>query len=232
MDNDNNKEKIIEKKEKPYISIQSLHRMPYYLHYLKEAKKAGIEVIPATTIASDLKLNEVQVRKDLAAICTTKGKPKTGFIVGELIKNMEDFLGYNNTKDAVLVGAGSLGKALLSYSGFENYGLNIVAAFDIDKEKIRTRINDKEVLPMEEMENICRRLNIHIGIITVPVQYAQDVCDKLIASGILAIWNFAPVHLSTPEGILVRNENMAASLAILSHHLQEKLNNSRKDRKE
>jgi len=131
-----------------------------------------------------------------------------------------------------LVGAGSLGKALLSYSGFENYGLNIVAAFDIDKEKVRTRINDKEVLPVEEMENICRRLNIHIGIITVPAQYAQDVCDKLIASGILAIWNFAPVHLSTPEGILVRNENMAASLAILSHHLQEKLNNNRKDRKE
>ncbi|HHV96362.1 MAG TPA: redox-sensing transcriptional repressor Rex [Clostridiaceae bacterium] len=224
-----NREKPIAKKERPYVSIQSLYRMPYYLHYLKEAKKKGIEVIPATTIAADLKLNEVQVRKDLSAICTTKGKPKTGFIVDELIKNMEDFLGYNNAKDAVLVGAGSLGRALLSYSGFESYGLNIVVAFDNDKEKIGTKINGKEVLSVAEIENVCRRLNIHIGIITVPAQHAQEVCNKLIASGILAIWNFAPVHLSTPEGILVRNENMAASLAILSHHLQEKLCNSKKD---
>ena len=108
-----NSENVIEKKEKPYISIQSLQRMPYYLQYLKQARDHGIDVIPATTIAADLKLNEVQVRKDLAAICTTKGKPKAGFIVDELINNMEDFLGYNNTKDAVLVGAGSLEKLFI-----------------------------------------------------------------------------------------------------------------------
>ncbi|NMB96651.1 MAG: redox-sensing transcriptional repressor Rex [Clostridiaceae bacterium] len=227
-----NSENVIEKKEKPYISIQSLQRMPYYLQYLKQARDHGIDVIPATTIAADLKLNEVQVRKDLAAICTTKGKPKAGFIVDELINNMEDFLGYNNTKDAVLVGAGSLGKALLSYSKFENYGLNIVAAFDIDKDKIGKKVNGKEILPMEELENTCKPLNIHIGIITVPVQCAQEVCDKLIECGILAIWNFAPIHLLTPENILVKNENMATSLAVLSQHLQEKIDNSRESLKD
>jgi len=229
---DKNSEKIIERKEKPYISIQSLQRMPYYLHYLKEAKNDGIEIIPATTIAADLKLNEVQVRKDLAAICTTKGRPKAGFIVDELISNMKEFLGYNNTKDAVLVGAGSLGKALMAYSEFENYGLNIVAAFDVDQNKIGGSVHGKKILPIEELQNLCKRLNIHIGIITVPAQNAQEVCNKLIASGILAIWNFAPTHLSTPEDILVKNENMAASLAVLSQHLQEKINNSREDRKD
>lgn len=226
---DKNSNKNIERKERLHISLQSLHRMPYYLQYLKQARNNGIDVIPATAIAADLKLNEVQVRKDLAAICTTKGKPKAGFIVDELISNMEEFLGYNNTKDAVLVGAGSLGSALLAYSGFENYGLNIVAAFDNDQRKIGKNIHGRKVLPIEELKDICKRLNIHIGIITVPAQYAQETCNKLIESGIMAIWNFAPIHLSTPDEILVKNENMAASLAVLSQHLQERLNYGREE---
>jgi redox-sensing transcriptional repressor len=207
------------------ISKQALKRMPYYLQHLKKLLSEGIEIIAAPAIAESLGLNEVQVRKDFSAISTTKGKPKAGFPVKELIDNMEDFLGYHNIDDAVLLGAGSLGRALLSYKGFESYGLNIVAAFDADDSVAGSNICGKKVLPASKLSDMCKRMNIHIGIIAVPADQAQAVCDQLVSCGILAIWNFAPVHLSAPANILVRNENMAASLAMLSNHLREKLAN-------
>jgi len=209
----------------PYVAIsrQALHRMPYYLQYLKKLQKESVEVVAAPAIAESLNLNEVQVRKDFAAVSTAKGKPKSGFPVNELIGNMENLLGYHDVDSAVLVGAGSLGNALLSYKGFGSYGLDIVAAFDSDDDIIGKEICGKKVLPVDKLSEMCRRLNIHIGIIAVPESQAQTVCDQLVAGGVLAIWNFAPVHLSVPKNILVQNENMAASLAILSKHLKENL---------
>ena len=211
------------KKQSITISKQALNRMPYYLQHLKKLHSEGIKIIAAPAIAESLELNEVQVRKDFAAISTTKGKPKAGFPVKELVDNMENFLGYHNLDDAVLIGAGSLGRALLSYKGFESCGLNIVAAFDSDDSALGSDVCGKKVLPSSKLSDICRRMNIHIGIIAVPADQAQAVCDQLVSCGILAIWNFAPVHLSAPARILVQNENMAASLAILSNHLREKV---------
>lgn len=205
------------------MSTQALRRMPYYLHYLKQLRNEGVDVIASPTIASDLSLNEVQVRKDFAAISSNKGKPKSGFIIQDLIYNMELLLGYHNVKDAVLVGAGSLGKALLSYKGFEYLGMNIVTAFDNNEAIIGTELSGKKILSVEKISSVCRRLNVHIGIITVPASQAQTVCDQLVAGGILAIWNFAPIHLMVPNEIMVQNENMAASLAILSKHLHDKI---------
>ncbi len=213
-----------EKEPAVVISRQALERMPYYLQYLKKLKNAGISVVAAPAIAEALNLNEVQVRKDFAAVSTTKGKPKAGFEVSPLINNMESFLGYHNVTDAVLVGAGSLGRALLSYQGFDECGMHIVAAFDADERLAGSEINHKPVMPMSRLGEICRRLGVHVGIITVPAGQAQAVCDQLVAVGILAIWNFAPTHLSAPGDILIKNENMAASLALLSKHLREKLN--------
>lgn len=205
------------------ISRQALQRMPYYLQALRAARDAGAEIISAPTVAAQLGLNEVQVRKDFASVSDTAGKPKTGFQTSELIAAIERTLGYDNTNDAVLVGAGSLGRALLSYRGFEAYGLSIIAAFDVDPNLTGGEISGKQVLSMNKLSSVCNANNIHIGIITVPASQAQGVCDALVASGILAIWNFAPMHLNTPEGILVQNENMAASLAVLSKHLSERL---------
>ena len=119
-------------------------------------------------------------------------------------------------------------KGPLSYSGFESYGLRIVAAFDNNKDVVNTNICGKLVFPMEKLNDICRRLKVHIGIITVPADAAQNVCDQLIDSGIIAIWNFAPVHLSVNEEIIVHNENIAASLALLSNQLAVKLNRIQK----
>jgi redox-sensing transcriptional repressor len=206
------------------ITMQALQRMPDYLHYLKKIQKEGAAVIASPAIANELKLNEVQVRKDMAAVSTVKGKPKTGFPVDELILNIEKLLGYNNVDDAVLVGAGLLGKALLMYKGFEYYGMNIVAAFDSDPNVIGSDIGNKKVYDVEKMSELCRRMNIHIGIITVPADQAQTACDRLVAGGVLAIWNFAPAHLSVPDNILVQNENVAISLALLSKHLKDKMN--------
>lgn len=208
------------------ISKQALRRLPYYLDYLKKKYDDGAKTISATIVANDLKLNEVQVRKDLASVSVKGGKPKTGYITAELIGDLESFLGYDNTKEAVIAGFGKIGQALMSYSEFKRYGLEIVAAFDIDE----NLVDDTRVFPAEKMQDLCRRLKVHIGIICVPPSQAQKVCDEMIASGILAIWNFAPVHLTVPPNVIIQNENLAASLAVLSQNLEFEIQDNGIDR--
>lgn len=204
----------------PNISKHTLQRLPMYLSYIQGLPEDAPKNISATTIAEALKLNDVQVRKDLASV-SSSGKPKVGYNVKDLIAELEAFLGYNDIDNAVIVGAGSLGKALLNYSGFKAYGLNIIAAFDLCEEP--TEFQGKTVFPIAQLGSFCRKVNVHIGIITVPASSAQEICDLLVESGIRAIWNFAPVHLVVPDGILVQNENMASSLALLSNHLREQM---------
>ncbi|HWQ73710.1 MAG TPA: redox-sensing transcriptional repressor Rex [Syntrophomonas sp.] len=204
------------------ITLQMLQRLPKYLNYLTALPPEGAANISATAIAEALKLNDVQVRKDLASV-SDGGKPKVGYVTQNLINDIKEILGYNNSHDAIIVGVGSLGHALLSYEGFSKYGLNIVAGFDTDEKIIGTEVGGKMILPVTKLENLCERMRIRIGIIAVPAGAAQSVCDTLVQSGVLAIWNFAPVHLNTGEGILVQDENMAASLALLSRHLTEKI---------
>ncbi len=205
------------------ISKQALSRMPQYLHELKVLKQDGVSCISAGKMAKILGLNEVQVRKDFAVVSTTGGKPKTGFDLNCLIADIQDFLGYNKTNEAVLVGVGSLGRALLSYKGFSEYGINIVTGFDVDKTLIGSEISGIKILDISSIARVVTSLNIKLGVICTPASQAQKICDEMIQSGILAIWNFAPIHLNTSADILVRSENMAASLAHLSNHLKEKL---------
>lgn len=203
------------------VTVQTLRRLPVYLGYLKSLSPPP-EYISATCISEALGLGEVQVRKDLALVCES-GRPKLGYPTGALISALEQFLGYDDVKSAVLIGAGHLGLALLSYEGFRECGLDIVAGFDIDPALVGTEYCGKPILPMEKLGELCDRLKLHIGIITVPGFWAQEICDILIRHGIRAIWNFAPTHLVVPEGILVQHENMAASLAMLSNHLSDEL---------
>jgi len=213
----------MEEQKKAPISKQTLNRMPAYFLYLKKLDFQEHQSISAAAIANDLNLNEIQVRKDLAAVSSSGGKPHKGFDICTLIEDIKAYLGYDDVNNAVIVGAGKLGQALLCYDGFSEYGLNILAAFDANPTVIHRSINSKYVYPMEKIPEICHLLNIQIGIITVPAAYAQLVCDQLVDSGIRAIWNFAPVLLNVPQKILVQNENMAVSLAILSKHLAVKL---------
>lgn len=203
------------------ISKSVLKRLPGYLAYLKSMPDNGSPYISATALANALGMGEVQVRKDLAMV-SDGGRPKIGYLRASLADDIEQFLGYDNTTDAVLIGAGKLGQALCGYSGFEAYGLNILAAFDIKPPAEKTQ-EDIPIYPMEQLQSFCRSNKVLMGIITVPAKFAQDVCDQLIDSGIKAIWTFAPTHLDVPEGILVQYENMATSLAVLSMHLQAQI---------
>jgi redox-sensing transcriptional repressor len=203
------------------VSAQALRRIPYYIHQLRILHHNNIDTISAPKIAEILNLNEVQVRKDFAAVSSSKGKPKAGFSVTELLGNMEDLLGYHNTDEAVMVGVGSLAHAIMELEGFENYGIKIIAAFDVDEDSIGSEINGIKVLPADKISNLCRRLQVHIGIITVPAAQAQVVCDQLIAGGVLAIWNFSSAHLFVPDNIYVHNENLVTSLAVLSKHVKQ-----------
>ena len=204
------------------ISRATLKRLPTYLSYLKALPSEASANISATALAAGLHMGEVQVRKDLALV-SDGGRPKIGYNREHLIADIENFLGYGNSNDAVLIGAGKLGRALLGYGGFAEYGLNIVAAFDANDTLIGTTKGGKPIMHLSRLGEVCQRYKIKIGIITVPAEYAQGVCDLLIENGILAIWNFAPKHLNVPDGILVQNENMAASLALLCKHLNERM---------
>ncbi|MEA4894163.1 MAG: redox-sensing transcriptional repressor Rex [Oscillospiraceae bacterium] len=205
------------------ISIQTLQRLPLYLQYLRALSADKGKNVSAKMLGNALGFGEIQVRKDLSSV-SDGGKPKLGYCTKELIRDIEVFLGYDNVNDAVLVGAGKLGKALLSYQGFRDYGLNIVAGFDSNSEVCGTDESGKQILHLSRMEDLCRRMKIELGIITVPANEAQSVCDTLVKSGIRAVWNFAPVHLDAPKDVIIKNENIAASLAVLSKNLAQKEN--------
>lgn len=202
------------------ITRATLGRLPLYLNYLKQIESSGTTSISATTIAKALSLGEVQVRKDLASV-SGAGKPKVGYESSDLIKRLEDTLGSNSITSAVLVGAGKLGRALLDYTGFEEFGIKIIAAFDSNDEVIRFSKTSKDILPISTLSEYCIANNVKLGIITVGQGSAQQVCDMMEQSGIKAIWNFAPCNLEVSDGILVKNENLALSLAHLSNQLSK-----------
>lgn len=204
------------------VSKAVLKRLPGYLAYLKSLPEDGNTHISATALAAALGMGEVQVRKDLAMV-SDGGRPKIGYLRESLIDDIEQFLGYDNTTDAVLIGAGKLGLALMAYSGFEAYGLNIQAAFDVKPPMEKTE-DGQPIYPIAKLEHFCKVHKVLMGIITVPAEHAQQVADTLIACGVKAIWNFAPTHLDVPANILVQNENMATSLAVLSVHLRAQMN--------
>jgi redox-sensing transcriptional repressor len=200
------------------ITRASLRRLPQYHHYLVDLAARGITQVSCSVIGRGLNFVPVQVRKDLQYTGII-GKPKTGYLISELILAIETFLGWNNVNEAFLVGAGNLGTALLGHERFSKFGLRIVAAFDTDPGKIGQWIHEKEVFPLEKLGDLAPRLSIHLGIITTPAEVAQAVADQMVKAGIEAIWNFAPVRLEVPEHIFVHNEDLYSSLASLSWKL-------------
>ena len=189
-------------------------RLPIYLHYLKSLEADGVPTISSAAIAAAQGLGEVQVRKDLAMV-SGSGKPKIGYFVGELASHIENALGSNCVTGVIIVGAGKLGKALLCYDGFEEFGLDIMAAFDSDDGKTGVT-HGKPVYPLSEIKNFCKTHAVKIGVIAVPEKAAEETLALLIDCGVKAIWNFAPVRLKAENGVKIKNENMAAALAVLS----------------
>ena len=200
------------------LSLTTLRRLPTYLRYFRDKSSSGVSYLSSVAIAKDMDLSPMVVKKDLAVAILTEGKPKVGYHLESLINDIETFLGYTNKKDAVIVGVGQLGRALMSYEGFANYGLNIVVGFDTD-ETIHD-VAGKKVLMMDKFTNLVSRMNIHIGIITVNKEKAQQIAEMMVEASIKAIWNWAPIQLRLPDDIVIKQEDLAASLAELSVKLE------------
>ena len=169
-----------------------------------------------------MNLGEIVIRKDLA-LTGVSGQPGVGYKVRELIEAIKSYLNWDNVSEAILVGAGSLGSALMGYEGFEEYGLRIIAAFDADPAKIGTEVRERSVFDIDRLEELTRRLQVRMGIICVPADQAQDVADRMVAGGIKAIWNFANVSLKVPDDVIVQREVIAGGLAVLSVKMSRKL---------
>ncbi len=208
-----------DKTQEKEISKATLARMPLYLHFLQEESSKGAQYISSTVIAQNISVSSVLVRKDLALVSSEAGRPRLGFAISRLIVDIEKFLGYDNLSDAIIVGAGGLGRAFLCYEGFKSNGLNIVAAFDVSPKLIGTQVAGKEILPLHALKDFVAEHNIKIGIITVPKVAAQGVLNEMVDAGIQAVWNFAPAPLRVSKEIVLKTEDLAASLAMLAGKL-------------
>ena len=202
--------------------LSCVKRLPSYLQLLRVLQAEGQEYVSGTVLATVHHLEPVIVRKDLA-ITGIAGTPRLGFRVTELIAAIERFLGWDNQTKAVLVGTGNLGAALLGYRGFENYGLLIVAAFDVDSKKIGKWVHGFKVQSMNQLASFVRRGEIKLGVLTVPTEGARQAADLMIQAGIRGIWNFTPVKLQVPDTVVSQKEDLAEGLAVLSHRLHHLL---------
>ena len=167
-------------------------------------------------IAQSISVSSVLVRKDLAVVSSNAGVPRKGFGVATLIADIEKFLGYDNLSDVVIVGAGGLGKAFLGYEGFKNNGMNIVAAFDKNPALVGDTVAGKPILSMDDFRQFVEKHKIRVGIIAVPKAAAQEVLDEMVVAGVKAVWNFAPASLVAPKDVILKTEDLAASLSIVA----------------
>ncbi len=195
------------------LSKATLGRLPLYLKCLNSLPR-GTANISSTVIARMLDLGEVQVRKDLAAICGS-GRPRVGYDTAVLYRSIKNKLDSDGACEAVVVGAGRLGTALLEYPGFSEYGITVSKAFDIDDEKF-----SQSVRPLDELKQYCLGHQVEIGVMAVPAQAARTTAELLVECGIKAIWCFASVKLDLPDDIIVQYENLALSLAHLNHRIK------------
>lgn len=199
-----------------------IKRLTVYLTFLKDLPAEGPDNITPEKLGEGVGVAPRQIVSDVALI-NAKSHPKIGYIIEYLTADIERALGYDSVDKAILVGVGHLGKALLAYPGFSNYGMEIVAAFDVDPSLVGTEVNGKQVYDVQQMAEICETTGAHIGIITAPAPFAQIIANTMVECHIRGIWNFAPTYLSVPETVLVENENIADSLAVLSHRLSDQI---------
>ncbi|GBR75420.1 redox-sensing transcriptional repressor Rex [Candidatus Termititenax persephonae] len=198
------------------IPSNAIKRLTLYHHILSDCLLKGNEYISSQHIAELLKIDDSQVRKDIA-LCAASGKTKVGYAVLELKKAIERLLGFREQKAAFIIGAGNLGSALAKHTDFQDYGLDIVALFDNDPTKIDTFINGKKIYPLPKLyqvathENLVNKRKVEIALLTVPAAAAQKSAELLTQSQIKYIWNFTPTILSVPDNVRVCNENLVGN---------------------
>lgn len=212
----------MEKKEDRIVPVPAINRMPFYLAFVKGLQRLGKEYVSSTQIADYMGIDSTQVTKDLS-YTDIVGKTRVGYEVNSFVSILSEFLGFTIMDSAFLIGAGSLGKALLHDSGLLQFGLNIKAAFDVNPDKIGKKVNGIEIMHIDRFRDMAVAEKVIIGIISVPVDNAQMVADLMVAWGIKAIWNFTPCRLKVPEGIIVEDTMMYSNLAVLFNRLHRRV---------
>lgn len=199
-------------------SLPTIRRLPGYLQVVRQAEMDGVLVISGTTIADELELEPIQVRKDLA-VTGIVGKPRVGYVVKDLIAALEHFLRWDQTHNAIVLGAGHLGTALLGHTEFRKNGLNIIAGFDVDPAKVGKKFHGIKILDSGELIEFIRTNGVTVAILTVPPHIAQDLCNQVIDAGVKSVWNFTSLKLKVPEGrndVLIQKEDLSSGYAVLS----------------
>ena len=205
--------------QRDLIPEPALRRLPSYLAYVTLLRERGDEFVSSTQISRELKVDASQIAKDLSLL-DIRGKTRIGYEVPLLEHKLEEFLGFRRSHRAVVVGAGSLGKALMQDSGLSRYGLNIVAAFDTDPALAGMSYGGIPVYPVGEMTARVKEAGATVGIITVPVEHAQSTADALVEAGVKALWNFTPFRLSANDGVIISNTSIYAHLAVMYNRME------------
>ena len=211
--NSNNEHKFFGKVPEP-----TLRRLPWYLSNLKLLRKKGEQYVSSTQLSKETNIDASQIAKDLSFVRVT-GRTRVGYEVDTLITVLEDFLGFTRIHKAFVFGVGSLGGALLRDTGLEHFGLQIVAAFDVNPCLVGTTLCGIPIYHTDEFEQKMREFDVNIGVLTVPIEIAQAVTDKMVAGGIKAVWNFTPFRIRVPESIVVQNTSLYAHLALMFNRL-------------
>lgn len=205
---------------KPMLPEPTLRRLPWYLAYVSQLKNKGVEYVSSTQISKEICVDASQIAKDLSFI-NIKGKTRIGYEVKLLEKQLTDFLGFKENHKAFMIGVGSLGGALLQDCGLMQYGLNIVAGFDIDPSITGKSLNGIPVFNISDLAKQQAIYDASIAVLAVPVEYAQQVTDTIIEAGITAIWNFTPYRIKPNKKIVVQNTSIYAHLALMYNRMSE-----------
>lgn len=200
------------------IPEPTLRRLPWYLAFVSVLNSQGIDYVSSTRISRELNVDASQIAKDLSFL-HIRGKTRVGYEVNSLCSELEAFLGFKRRHNAIVLGVGSLGSALIADTGLANYGLHIVAGFDIDKAKIGRMVDNVPIYSVDDIDIECRRLKAEVGIVTLPIDHAQEGADRLIDAGIKALWNFTPFRIRAPRGIVITNTSIYSHLAVIYNRL-------------
>ncbi len=206
------------RKEADKVPEPTLRRLPWYLSNIKLMKEKGEQYVSSTQISKEINIDASQIAKDLSYV-NISGRTRVGYNIDALIEVLESFLGFTNMHKAFLFGVGSLGAALLRDSGLHHFGLEIVAAFDVNPELVGKDLNGISIFHSDDFEAKMKEYDVNIGVLTVPINIAQEITDKMVDGGIKAVWNFTPFRIRVPENIVVQNTSLYAHLAVMFNRL-------------
>ena len=205
-------------KEADKVPERRLRRLPWYLSNIKLMKEKGEQYVSSTQISKEINIDASQIAKDLSYV-NISGRTRVGYNIDALIEVLESFLGFTNMHKAFLFGVGSLGAALLRDSGLHHFGLEIVAAFDVNPELVGKDLNGIPIFHSDDFEAKMKEYDVNIGVLTVPINIAQEITNKMVDGGIKAVWNFTPFRIRVPENIVVQNTSLYAHLAVMFNRL-------------